>query len=152
MKAVFNKIWPQSLFARLLWVWLMGLALVLAAAAWLALDERLVRGQVMLHVKVTQELAASADWLDTLSPEQRALWMADKGKRRARWRLEPPTTWTPKKHRCRPMFSPLPGTWKKSWRRAIRAYSTCWWVAQMTPKKRTTITAPGRGANRLGCR
>ncbi len=95
MKAVFNKIWPQSLFARLLWVWLMGLALVLAAAAWLALDERLVRGQVMLHVKVTQELAASADWLDTLSPEQRALWMADKGKRRARWRLEPPATWTP---------------------------------------------------------
>ena len=71
MMEVLKKIWPQSLFARLLWVWLMGLTLVLAAAAWLALDERTVRGQVMLHAKLTQELAASADWLDTLSPGQR---------------------------------------------------------------------------------
>jgi len=95
MSAVRPKIWPQSLLARLLWVWLMGLTLVLAAAAWLALDERTVRGQVMLHLRVTQELAASADWLDTLSPEQRTLWMQDTVQRRARWRLEPPATWTP---------------------------------------------------------
>ena len=95
MNAVLQKIWPQSLFARLLWVWLMGLALVLAAAAWLALDERMVRGQVVWHTRVTQELAASADWLDTLSPGQRAQWMQDRDKRRARWRLEPPATWTP---------------------------------------------------------
>ena len=59
MSDVLKKFWPQSLFARLLWVWLMGLALVLAAAAWLALDERMVRGQVVFHAKVTQELAAS---------------------------------------------------------------------------------------------
>lgn len=95
MNAVFQKIWPQSLFARLLWVWLMGLALVLAAAAWLALDERMVRGQVIQHARLAQELAASAEWLDTLSPDQRALWMQDQVKGRARWRLEPPAAWTP---------------------------------------------------------
>ena len=32
MSDTLKRIWPQSLFARLLWVWLMGLALVLAAA------------------------------------------------------------------------------------------------------------------------
>jgi len=94
MSTVLNKLWPQSLFARLLWVWLMGLALVLAAAAWLALDERMVRGQVVFHAKVTQELAASADWLDTLSPKQRARWVSEAQQRRARWRLEPPDGWS----------------------------------------------------------
>jgi protein-histidine pros-kinase len=94
MSTVLNKLWPQSLFARLLWVWLMGLALVLAAAAWLALDERMVRGQVVFHAKVTQELAASADWLDTLSPEQRSRWVSEAQQRRARWRLEPPDGWS----------------------------------------------------------
>jgi hypothetical protein len=54
MKPGLSHLWPQSLFARLLWVWLLGLALVLAAAAWLALDERMVRGQVVLHAKLTQ--------------------------------------------------------------------------------------------------
>jgi signal transduction histidine kinase len=94
MSTVLNKLWPQSLFARLLWVWLMGLALVLAAAAWLALDERVVRGQVVFHAKVTQELAASADWLDSLSPEQRASWVSEAQQRRARWRFEPPDGWS----------------------------------------------------------
>jgi signal transduction histidine kinase len=93
MSDVLKKLWPQSLFARLLWVWLMGLALVLAAAAWLALDERMVRGQVVFHAKVTQELAASADWLDTLSPDQRERWVDDARQRRARWRLDPPEAW-----------------------------------------------------------
>lgn len=93
MITALKKLWPQSLFARLLWVWLMGLALVLAAAAWLALDERTVRGQVVLHAKVTQELAASADWLDTLSPDQRVRWVAEAPQRRARWRLAPPEAW-----------------------------------------------------------
>jgi protein-histidine pros-kinase len=94
MSAVLKKLWPQSLFARLLWVWLMGLALVLAAAAWLALDERMVRGQVVFHAKVTQELAASADWLDTLTPDQRERWVDEARQRRARWRLEPPEAWS----------------------------------------------------------
>ena len=94
MSTVLNKLWPQSLFARLLWVWLLGLALVLAAAAWLALDERMVRGQVVFHAKVTQELAASADWLDTLSPEQRSRWVSEAQQRRARWRLDPPEDWS----------------------------------------------------------
>jgi protein-histidine pros-kinase len=94
MSTVLNKLWPQSLFARLLWVWLMGLALVLAAAAWLALDERMVRGQVVFHAKVTQELAASADWLDTLSPNQRERWVDEARQRRARWRLDPPEAWS----------------------------------------------------------
>ena len=94
MSAMLKKLWPQSLFARLLWVWLMGLALVLAAAAWLALDERMVRGQVVFHAKVTQELAASADWLDTLTPDQRERWVDEARQRRARWRLEPPEAWS----------------------------------------------------------
>lgn len=94
MSNVLKKLWPQSLFARLLWVWLMGLALVLAAAAWLALDERMVRGQVVFHAKVTQELAASADWLDTLTPDQRERWVDEARQGRARWRLEPPEAWS----------------------------------------------------------
>jgi signal transduction histidine kinase len=93
MKTLFKRLWPQSLFARLLWVWLMGLALVLAAAAWLALDERMVRGQVVYHAKLTQELAASADWLDTLSPDQRERWMDEARQRRTRWRLDAPQAW-----------------------------------------------------------
>ncbi len=109
MMAVLKKIWPQSLFARLLWVWLMGLTLVLAAAAWLALDERTVRGQVVLHAKLTQELAASADWLDTLSPAQREQWLEDKGqgKRRERWRLVPPKAWSPNATPLPPHVRPL---------------------------------------------
>jgi protein-histidine pros-kinase len=93
MKTLFKTLWPQSLFARLLWVWLMGLALVLAAAAWLALDERMVRGQVVYHAKLTQELAASADWLDTLSPDQRERWVDEARQRRTRWRLDAPQAW-----------------------------------------------------------
>lgn len=94
MSDLLKKLWPQSLFARLLWVWLMGLALVLAAAAWLALDERMVRGQAVFHAKVTQELAASTDWLDTLTPIQRERWVDEARQRRARWRLEPPEAWS----------------------------------------------------------
>ena len=93
MSDTLTKLWPQSLFARLLWVWLMGLALVLAAAAWLALDERMVRGQAVFHAKVTQDLAASADWLDTLTPEQRERWVDEAPQRRVRWRLDPPEAW-----------------------------------------------------------
>ncbi len=94
MKQGLSHLWPQSLFARLLWVWLLGLALVLAAAAWLALDERMVRGQVVLHAKLTQEWAASADWLDTLNPAQREQWVQEASKRRSRWRLAPPEAWS----------------------------------------------------------
>jgi protein-histidine pros-kinase len=85
--------WPQSLFARLLWVWLMGLALVLGAATWLALGERVERGQAVLNVKLAQELGASADWLDTLTAEQRVQWVEDAHPRRPRWRMEAPRVW-----------------------------------------------------------
>lgn len=107
MRTLLKTAWPQSLFARLLWVWLLGLVLVLSAAAWLALDERMVRGQAVLHAKLTQELAASADWLDTLTPIQREQWVDDRGKRRARWRLVPPEAWSsnaePLPHRVQPL-------------------------------------------------
>ena len=93
MSRVWSRWWPQSLFARLLWVWLMGLALVLGAAAWLAVGERVERGQAVLNAKLAQELGASADWLDTLTLEQRAQWMGDARQRRARWRMEAPAVW-----------------------------------------------------------
>ena len=109
MMGVLKKVWPQSLFARLLWVWLMGLTLVLGAAAWLTLNERTTGIQVVLHTKLTQELAASADWLDTLSPQQRQQWLEDKdqGKRRERWRLEPPKAWSPNANPLPPHIRPL---------------------------------------------
>jgi protein-histidine pros-kinase len=109
MMGVLKKVWPQSLFARLLWVWLMGLTLVLGAAAWLTLNERTAGVQVVLHAKLTQELAASADWLDTLSTQQRQQWLEDKdqGKRRERWRLEPPKAWSPNANPLPPHVRPL---------------------------------------------
>jgi protein-histidine pros-kinase len=109
MMGFLKKVWPQSMFARLLWVWLMGLTLVLGAAAWLTLNERTARVQVVLHAKLTQDLAASADWLDTLSPNQRQQWLEDKGqgKRRERWRLEAPKAWSSNPNPLPPHVRPL---------------------------------------------
>jgi signal transduction histidine kinase len=102
-----TRLWPRSLFSRLLWVWLLGLILVFAAAAWLAMNERGQRAQVVMYVQLTQDLAASADWLDTLNPALRLQWTEESNKRRARWRLAPPMGWTTAPLALPPHLEPL---------------------------------------------
>lgn len=77
-----------------MWVWVLGLLLVLAAAGWVAVQERSQRGQAVLYASLVQEVAATADWLDTLTPEQRQAWRQENPRRQFKWRLMPPDYWS----------------------------------------------------------
>jgi signal transduction histidine kinase len=89
-----KRLLPSSMFARLMWVWVLGLLLVLLAAGWVAVQERSQRGQAVLYASLVQEVAATADWLDTLTPEQRQTWRQENPRRQFRWRLMPPDFWS----------------------------------------------------------
>ena len=59
---------PRSLFARLMAIWLLGIALVLAASFALFVGERERVGRAALFEGVAQEVATTADVLDHLGP------------------------------------------------------------------------------------
>lgn len=76
-----------------MWVWILGLLLVIATAAWVAMQERSQRSQAVLLAGLMQEVASTADWLDSLSPEQRQQWRREQSRRQFRWRFSPPEDW-----------------------------------------------------------
>ncbi len=82
--------WPRSLFARLILIWLVGIALVLAVSLTLFLGERERIGRSALFEGVAQEIAAAADLLDRMSPPERERWIDEFGRRRLRLSLRPP--------------------------------------------------------------
>nr|HRM70512.1 two-component sensor histidine kinase [Thauera phenylacetica] len=81
---------PPSLFARLMLIWLVGIALVLAVSLALFLGERERIGRSALFEGVAQEIASVADLLDSMSPPERARWIDEIGRRRLRLALRPP--------------------------------------------------------------
>ena len=81
---------PRSLFARLMLIWLVGIALVLAVSLALFLGERERIGRSALFEGVAQEIASVADLLDSMSPPERARWIDEIGRRRLRLALRPP--------------------------------------------------------------
>lgn len=81
--------WPRSLFARLMLIWLLGIALVLAVSFALFVGERDRVGRDALFEGIAQEIAATADVLDRLEENERARWIDDLGRRRLRLSLRP---------------------------------------------------------------
>tara|TARA_R110002049_G_scaffold186056_1_gene354330 strand:- start:282 stop:1649 length:1368 start_codon:yes stop_codon:yes gene_type:complete len=80
---------PRSLFARLMAIWLVGIALVLAASFALFVGERERVGRAALFEGVAQEVATTADVLDHLAPSERAARIEELGRRRLRLSLGP---------------------------------------------------------------
>ncbi|HRP64847.1 MAG TPA: ATP-binding protein [Thauera sp.] len=81
--------WPRSLFARLMLIWLFGIALVLAVSLALFVGERERIGRNVLFEGVAQEIAAAVDLLDRMSPPERERWIDEFGRRRLRLSLRP---------------------------------------------------------------
>jgi protein-histidine pros-kinase len=82
--------WPRSLFARLMLIWLVGIALVLAVSFMLFVGERERVGRAALFEGIAQEIAATAEILDRLAPAERERWIDDLGRRRLRFSLRSP--------------------------------------------------------------
>lgn len=82
--------WPRSLFARLMLIWLVGIALVLAVSFALFLGERDRFSRGMLFEGFAREIAATVDVLDRMPPADRARWADEIGHRRLRVALRPP--------------------------------------------------------------
>lgn len=80
---------PRSLFARLMLIWLIGMALVLAVSLALFVGERERIGRSALFEVVAQEIATAADLLDRMSPPERERWIDEIGRRRLRLSLRP---------------------------------------------------------------
>lgn len=95
--------WPSTLFARLMLIWLVGIALVLAVSFALFLGERDRYGRDVLFEGIAREIAAAVDVLDRLSPDERAEWIETLGRRRLRFALRPP----PPATRAMPQGLPL---------------------------------------------
>ena len=85
-----HSLMPRSLFARLMLIWLLGMALVLAVSLALFLGERERIGRSALFEGVAQEIAAAADLLDSMSAPERERWIDELGRRRLRLSLRPP--------------------------------------------------------------
>jgi protein-histidine pros-kinase len=82
--------WPRTLFARLMSIWLIGIALVLAVSLALFLGERDRYGRDVLFEGVAREITAAVDVLDRLSAREREEWIETLGRRRLRFALRPP--------------------------------------------------------------
>jgi len=81
---------PRTLFARLMLIWLVGIALVLAVSLALFLGERDRYGRDVLFEGIAREIVAAVDVLDRLSAPQREEWIETLGRRRLRFALRPP--------------------------------------------------------------
>jgi len=62
-----KRLWPRSLFARLMLIWLIGIFLVLAISFAIFVNER----DRVLSAGFAREIAANADIIDNLAPEER---------------------------------------------------------------------------------
>lgn len=86
-----NLPWPRTLFARLMLIWLGGMAVVLAVSAALLVSERDRYARNVLFEGVAREIVAMVDVLDQLPASERAGWIDAMGRRRLRLMLaEPP--------------------------------------------------------------
>lgn len=84
------KLLPRSLFARLMLIWLVGMAAVLAVSFLLFVGERERFGRDALFEGIAQEIAAVVGVLDHLSPDERERWLDEFGRRRLRLSFRQP--------------------------------------------------------------
>lgn len=79
-----KRLWPQSLFARLMLIWLVGIFLVLAVSRSIFINER----ERLWSEGFAREIASNADILDNLAPSERHRSLGESGHiRRGRLRL-----------------------------------------------------------------
>jgi len=72
------RLWPRSLFARLMLIWLVGIFLVLAVSIAIFVSER----DRVWSQGFAREIAANADIIDNLSPEERSRTFEEQGRGR----------------------------------------------------------------------
>ncbi|MDX5444519.1 MAG: HAMP domain-containing protein [Zoogloeaceae bacterium] len=90
---------PRTLFARLMLIWLAGLAVVLGVSFWLFLGERERFDRDVLFEGIAREVAAVAEVIERLPPGERAGQLESMRNRRLRFSLDglppgaTPATW-----------------------------------------------------------
>lgn len=90
------KLVPRTLFARLMWIWLVGLAVVLGTSFWLFLGERERFDRDVLIEGIAREVGAVVDVIDRLTPAERVAQLDTMRHRRLRFSLDgPPPDATP---------------------------------------------------------
>lgn len=84
-----NCRWPRSLFARLMLIWLVGIAMVLAVSFALFVGERDRASRAALFEGLAEQIATSVDVLERASPAERERWIREFGRHRVRFRIAP---------------------------------------------------------------
>ena len=97
----------HSLFARLMFIWLAGITLVLAISFSLFIGERERIGRDAMFEGLAQEIAAAVHILDRLPPHERSAWINDLSGRRLRLTLSPPHGRTKPVERSHPLYTAL---------------------------------------------
>lgn len=82
--------WSRTLFARLMLIWLLGMAVVIAVSVALFVNERDRYARDVLFEGVAREIVAAVDMLDHLPPAEREEWIETLGRRRLRFALAHP--------------------------------------------------------------
>lgn len=85
-----RRLWPPSLFARLMLIWLIGIACVLATSLALFRGERDRHDRDLLIDGLVRDISSAVEVLDRLAPSDRAAWIDTLGRRRLRFMLAPP--------------------------------------------------------------
>lgn len=98
---------PRSLFARLMLIWLIGIALVLALSFMLFAGERERVGRAALLAGIAQEIATAADVLDRMPSAERERWIDEFGRRRLRFALRAPGEPMPPEQAGHPLLQAL---------------------------------------------
>lgn len=85
---------PRTLFARLMLIWLVGLAVVLGVSFWLFMGERERFDRTVLFEGIAREVAAVADVIERLPAAERQAQLESMRNRRLRFSLDglPPDT------------------------------------------------------------
>jgi protein-histidine pros-kinase len=81
-----KRLWPRSLFARLMLIWLFGILLVLAVSIGIFVEVR----ERAIFEGIAQEIASNADLLDSLGPDERQRSLEQHGRGRLRLSLRLP--------------------------------------------------------------
>ena len=81
------RLLPRTLFARLMLIWLVGLAVVLGMSFWLFLGERERFDRDVLIEGIAREVAAVAEVIERLPPDDRAAQLENLRNRRLRFSL-----------------------------------------------------------------
>ena len=84
------RLLPRTLFARLMLIWLTGIAAVLAVSITLFLGERDRFDRKVLFEGIAREAATTIDIVDQLLPTEREQWIESMGRRRLRLSLASP--------------------------------------------------------------